>query len=139
MESAIMERRPKRDLRCRPSRRKPKPIEHEVAKMANLAGVPQTQVEVNRVWGSIARDFLKLLERVRANKIMLDQFTDAQLAALPTGGGPAGFDQTDGANIKSAAGDLAQLVDIAEGAATLGVAKDFRTFTKRLAGFESVG
>ena len=106
--------------------------------MANLAGVPQTQVEVNRVWGSIARDFLKLLERVRANKLMLDQFTDAQLAALPTGGGPAGFETADGTNIKSAASDLASLVDIAEGAATLGVAKDFRTFTKRLAGFESV-
>lgn len=106
--------------------------------MSNLAGKPLNQAELNRVWGGIAHDFMALLSRVRVQKLILDQFSSVNLAALPPGGAPAGFDSGDADNIKSTAGDLLQLVDIAEGAASIGSAKDFRAFAKRLTGFEGV-
>ena len=114
--------------------------------MPNLAGKPLNQAELNRIGGSICSDFLDLIARVRAHKLQLDQFTAADLAALPTGGAPAGYAEADGTNHKSAIGALNDLANVADGLATVtgGVVTvqaggvDFRTFSKRLAGFSAV-
>ena len=108
--------------------------------MANSAGKTITIAEANRVLGSLANDTLSLLHRIRSAKLEFDQYTAANIAAFVSGGAPAGFaEDPDGNNMKSMLTDLAQLADIAEGTATLAVAKDFRAFVKKLVGFSCIG
>ena len=105
--------------------------------MPNAAGKPLTLPELNRVIGSLARDLTNIFNRIRDSKKVIDGFTSADLAALPPGA-VSGFVAADGDNVKSFLADAAQLADIFDGAAAIGVAKDFRVFTNRLRGFESV-
>ena len=69
--------------------------------------------------------------RIQQFKLWLDTVSDQTLINL-------GFVQADVDTLRSAVSDLEQLRTIYDGAATLAVAKDFRTFTKQVYAFGSI-
>ena len=58
---------------------------------------------------------------------------DANFTAAAGGPGPTGYAAGDVSTFKSAFSDMDQLRQIYQGLATLGTAKDFRSFTKLIA------
>lgn len=96
--------------------------------MAGDAGLVYTQAEFNELIGGIARDVNVVMNRIKDVKIYLDQHTAGALDTLYS------YTAGEGAEIKSAYADLDELRTVYEGLATLAVAKDFRTFAKRLYG-----
>lgn len=92
-------------------------------------GITVTKAEVDNESGSAARDLHLAMRRAADFKAWLDGQGDPDLTAL-------GYSAGDIANLRSAFGDALQIADIWRGAATLGAAKDFRTFLKRLAGLK---
>lgn len=90
-------------------------------------GIAVTKVEIDSRVGDTARSFLRAFEQVDDIKFFLDATPDDDLVAL-------GYTANEVAVIKTAFGDLTQLRQIWEGTATLGTAKDFRTFVRRLWG-----
>ena len=92
-------------------------------------GVPVSKAQFDDFFGSTVLMGKLFFERVTIAKEFLDQYSSAQLQT-------AGFVATaaDGDVVKSSYEDLAQLEAIWRGAANLGVAKDFRTFVRRIWG-----
>lgn len=95
------------------------------------AGLNPSKGEIDTMAGVIARDLQSALNRVTEFKYFLDGKVDADLTAL-------GYTSGDIANLRSAYGDLDQLVTLYKGNATLGAAKDFRTFVRRIFGMGAV-
>lgn len=93
------------------------------------AGIQYDKAGINANAGSIALDVHRSLAKVAAFKAFLDAVPDLTLT------GTYGFLQADVDILRSALGDLNQLVTLYQGGATLGVAKDFRTFIKLIWGF----
>jgi len=93
-------------------------------------GLNVTKQDVDIVAGSIAKDLNITFGRITSFKAWLDSKTDAELITL-------GYVQADVDALRSAYGDANQLATIFNGTATLGVAKDFRTFLKRVWGLGS--
>lgn len=71
--------------------------------------------------------------QVQEIEAFLTAHPDADFTALAGGPGPTGYAAGDVTNFKSAFSDLDQLRTIYQGLATLGTAKDFRTFAKLIA------
>lgn len=92
------------------------------------AGKQIDKATINSDAGSIARATFAGFKAVAQFKAWLDGVTDGTLT------GTYGFAQADVDDMRSAFGDLDQLRTIFEGSATLGSAKDFRAFSKRLLG-----
>src|SRR5258706_16092877 len=69
--------------------------------------------------------------RIQQFKIFLDTISDANLISL------YGFVQADLDILRSSLSDAEQLRGLYQGASTLGVAKDFRTFAKQVYAFGS--
>lgn len=98
------------------------------------AGIPVTKSQFDDLVGTTPRAGKIFFERVLIAKDFLDQYSSADLV---TNGWCAS--STDADNVKSTFADLAQLETIWRGAATLGSAKDFRTFARRLWGLGVIG
>lgn len=94
------------------------------------AGVQLDKGIVNGTVGSVVADLHRAFGRLVQTKSWLDSVPDATLLAAPYG-----FVQADIDDLRSAFSDLNQLNTIYQGGAALAVAKDFRTFAKRLYGF----
>ena len=92
------------------------------------AGIENTKPEIDRAVGTVARDLNDLFSKIASVKTKLDATPDADLLAL-------GYNSSDIANIKSTYNDLNLLRELYEGTTTLPLAKDFRTFAKRIFGF----
>lgn len=75
--------------------------------------------------GQLAKRLDAVLDDIQKNKAWLDTITDGVLLAAPFNASQGDLDI-----LRSAQSDLDQLRVIYQGGATLGVAKDFRTFTK---------
>lgn len=90
-------------------------------------GLNPTKAEIDSTIGNLARQVQEHFARVTTIKFYLDGTLDAELIAK-------GYLQAEVNTIKSAFTDLAQLNTLYIGGATLGVAKDFRAFTKLLWG-----
>lgn len=90
-------------------------------------GLSVTKADIDAIAGATARSVNVVFRDVVFFKAYLDTKTDGDLIAL-------GYVQAEVDSLRSAFGDLKQLTDIFNGAATLGVAKDFKTFAKRLWG-----
>lgn len=90
-------------------------------------GYPVNKNDVDGKAGQLALTLRGNFDAIRNFKIWLDTKVDADLTAL-------GYTGSEVATLRSAAADMDQLRQIYEGLATLGVAKDFRAFTKLLTG-----
>lgn len=75
-----------------------------------------------------------LMNQIQAMEAFFTQNADANFTAAAGGPGPTGYIEADVTTFKSALSDLDQLRQIYQGLATLGTAKDFRTFPKQLWG-----
>ncbi len=91
------------------------------------AGIQVDKPAINGAVGTYARTLHQTFLAIDALKVYLDSTTDATLISM-------GFTQAECDDMKSAYADLAQLSTLYKGGATLGSAKDFRTFAKRLHG-----
>lgn len=80
---------------------------------------------LNAQAGSLCRQVDNAFLRVQQFKLFLDTIPDATLISL------YGYAQADIDILRSALSDIEQLRGIYQGASTLGVAKDFRTFAKQ--------
>lgn len=96
-----------------------------------MVGLSVTKNDLDLLAGSMARDLVVTVNRVASFKAWLDGQLDADLTAL-------GYSAGDIANLRSAFVDAAQLATLFKGTATLGVAKDFAVFLKRLAGLGQI-
>jgi hypothetical protein len=96
-----------------------------------MVGLPINKTDVDLTAGSMARDLIVAVNHVANFKTWLDGQLDADLTAL-------GYSAGDISNLRSAFVDAAQLATIFKGTATLGVAKDFAVFLKRLAGLGQI-
>jgi len=94
-------------------------------------GFTWTKNDVDLMAGAMARDLLVAVTRGANFKAWLDTQLDADLT-------PLGYSAGDISNLRSAFSDAAQLATIFKGTATLGVAKDFAVFLKRLAGLGQI-
>ncbi len=92
-----------------------------------MAGARLTKDQIDDVIGDALRNVNVSFDRVGELQNWLDSKTDGDLTTL-------GYNGTEIANLRSAFSDIGQLRDIFVGAANLTVAKDFRTFAKRLWG-----
>lgn len=88
-------------------------------------GLTPTKSDVNIGSGTLAQSLNIAFTNIQQYKAWLDTQTDQNLIDL-------GFVQADVNVLRSAIGDLDQLRNIYQGGATLGSAKDFRTFSKQL-------
>jgi hypothetical protein len=93
-------------------------------------GLAVTKQEIDARAGDIARGFQKAFGDVATLKSFLDGQVDADLVAI-------GYTEQEVTILKSAFGDLWQLVGIWTGTNTLATAKDFRTFVSQLWGVGS--
>lgn len=96
-----------------------------------VVGLNPAKSEIDTVSGGILRDIHTSLDRAKKFKFWLDSKSDADLIAM-------GYVQAEVDNMKSAYADADQLSTLYAGSATLGVAKDFRTFMRRLWGLGGV-
>ncbi|MGZ3714575.1 MAG: hypothetical protein ACXVA4_04085, partial [Ktedonobacterales bacterium] len=92
-------------------------------------GIQPTKADIDSMSGSLSRELNSVMERITEFKAWLDTQTDNNLQTT------YGYTASDTANLRSAFNDLAQLVTIYQGTATLATAKDFRTFAKLIWGF----
>lgn len=92
-----------------------------------MLGLAVTKVDIDVVAGNLLLDIKAKLALATQVKEFLDTKTTEELEAL-------GYTAQEVAVLKSAINDAAQLAQIYSGAATLAVAKDFRTFQKQLYG-----
>ncbi len=90
-------------------------------------GLQPSKASIDSETGALARDITNLLRRAAGYKTYLAQLQDSDLTAL-------GYTSTDIANLRATFDDLNQLHDISIGAATLTVAKDFRSYARWLYG-----
>lgn len=92
-------------------------------------GATVDKVQIDRWAGEVAQDIATWALRVDALSTFLLATADVTLEAAP-------FSYTAGevAILKSGVADLKQLADLYRNTGTLTVAKDFRTFSKQLAG-----
>lgn len=101
------------------------------APVAAVVGLNPAKSEIDTVSGGILRDVHTSLDRAKKFKFWLDAKTDGQLIAI-------GYVQAEVDDMRSAYADANQLSTLYDGTATLGVAKDFRTFARRLFGLGGV-
>lgn len=92
-----------------------------------MIGIQFTKGSIDSTVGGVAVAVESALTRVRQFKYFLDGQADADLVAL-------GYSAGDVAILRSACADLDQLAALYQGVGTVAVAKDFRTFAKRLMG-----
>jgi len=90
-------------------------------------GIQPTKVDIDFRGGSVAAGLETQMAKVAEFKYFLDGQSDAALVTL-------GYTTDEVAVLRSAYGDLALLVQIYQGLATLPTAKDFRTFARQLWG-----
>ena len=90
-------------------------------------GLPTNKLDVDSKTGSIAVRLRDLMQEIQYTAAWIAGQTDQDLINL-------GYTQAEVNTLKSAMSDLDQLRTIFVGNATLGTAKDFRTFAKRLCG-----
>ena len=90
-------------------------------------GLPATKPDIDVQAGSIALRLRDVMRDIASLQTYFAATPDADLIAL-------GYTSGEVAIVKSASSDMNQLRTIYEGAATLGSAKDFRTFAKLLIG-----
>lgn len=93
-----------------------------------MVGIQVDRSAIDRVSGNLAQSVERAFDQIDDFKMWLDTKVDGDLTAL-------GYSVAEVADLRSAYGDLAQLSTLYRGTASLGVAKDFRTFVKRLWGF----
>lgn len=91
------------------------------------AGIQVDKSSVNNAIGSVSRNLHQAFLQADVLKAYFDATVDADLVSM-------GFTSGDVSVMKSAFADLAQLATLYRGGATLGAAKDFRTFAKQLHG-----
>lgn len=91
-------------------------------------GPNPSKLEIDSALGVVMTDLHMVMLRVVQLKFWLDGVPDADLTTL-------GYSSTDISNMRSAVADGNQIAGIFDGAATLAVAKDFRTFIRRVWGF----
>lgn len=91
-------------------------------------GIQPAKADVDATAGDIARRLNLAFDLIADFKFWLDAKTVGDLEAL-------GYTTGEANTLKSAYADLEQLRTLYAGAATLGSAKDFRTFAKLLWGF----
>jgi hypothetical protein len=98
-------------------------------------GLPVTKGDLDFAVGKAAQDLASALARVKALNTYLLGKTEAELQALPRlGAAEVAYTSGEVTLMKSGVADLDQLRTIYEGGAALLVAKDFRSFSKHLAG-----
>ena len=93
-----------------------------------MVGINIDKAAVDSNAGTLAQSLQSAFNRTQQLKAWLDATPDATLVAL-------GYTSGEVAVLKSAITDLDQLRTIYQGGATLGTAKDFRTFAKQMYGF----
>lgn len=91
-------------------------------------GINITKSDVDRVFGAAALELNVIMDKLGELEAWLDTKTVSDLEAL-------GYTTSEANTLKSASADADQLRTLYEGTATLGAAKDFRTFLKLLYGF----
>lgn len=96
--------------------------------MPGQAGINYTQDEFNERIGGVARDLNVVMDKIGEIQVYLAQFTAGDIDTMFT------YTAGEGNDAKTAYTELDQLRTIYEGTANLAVAKDFRTFAKRLYG-----
>src|SRR5262245_38800449 len=82
---------------------------------------------VDQQSGLVAQHVNVVFEEVQALAVFLEGLTDDDLVAL-------GYEAGDVATLRSAVGDMTELMNIYLGNAALPSAKDFRTFMRRIWG-----
>lgn len=90
-------------------------------------GLAVTKAEIDTRAGDCARSFQRSFAQVVTLKAYLDATPDADLITL-------GYSQAEVTNLKTAVGELNQLMTIWNGTANLAVAKDFKVFVSRIWG-----
>jgi hypothetical protein len=98
-----------------------------------MAISPNDRATTANTLASLARELDRQMLKIQQFKTWLDTVTDAELLASPFS-----FVQGDINVMRSATGDMDQLRTLYQGGATLGSAKDFRTFTKLTYPFGSI-
>ncbi len=91
-------------------------------------GTAVTKKELDAAITGIGTDIHLAMKRATDFKYYLDGVLDADLTALT-------YSAEDIANLRTAVADIDQLSTVFRGAAALAVAKDFRTFLRRVWGF----
>lgn len=92
------------------------------------AGISITKNEIDQAISAIGQDMHMVMIRSVEFKYWLDGIPDGDLTTL-------GYTAGDIANLRTAVADCKQISDIFNGLANLSVAKDFRTFLRRVWGF----
>lgn len=90
-------------------------------------GYAVTKNDVDNKAAQLALTLRTNFDAIRNFKIWLDTKTDTDLTTL-------GYSSGEAATLRSATADMDELRRIYEGLTSLGVAKDFRAFTKLLTG-----
>lgn len=99
----------------------------------NAGGMPAlTKAVLDSQMNSIIQNLDGVMGEIQAMEAFFTAHPDTDFTAV-TGPGPVGYAAGDVTNFKSAFSDLDQLRTIYQGSATLGTAKDFRTFAKLIA------
>lgn len=87
-----------------------------------------TREELNNVAGAIGTSLWAVMDNIDKANAVVSDYSEAQLVSL------FGFSAGDATDFKAAYADMAQLVSIFRGQATLAVAKNFRPTTRKLLG-----
>lgn len=90
-------------------------------------GILVTKSEIDSRMGQLAQNYQKLFRDLAILKVYFDATPNNDLA-------PIGFSPAEVTIMKAAIADLNQLYDIARGAATLTIAKDFQANVRQMWG-----